>query len=109
MNGAESPLTTGEKKQERGEVDRNHEGMEGGEVGLRGSRRTEPRGICPDYRLVVVVVEEESLALMTSHSVSLLVTAPRQITERLTEPPPKPSHAHGHVWRILRRNKSSIT
>lgn len=33
-------------------------------------------------------VEEESLAKMTSHPVSLLFTDPHQVHERLTEPAP---------------------
>lgn len=70
--------------------------------GQRGmvSRRTEAGAAVPTGQVVVVVVEEESLSYMTSHPVSLLFTDPHQLTERLTNPLPEPSHTHRHVWRI---------
>lgn len=54
--------------------------MEGWGVG--GSSRTEPGATVLARQ---VVVEEESLAQMTSHPVSLLFTDPHQVTGRLNQ------------------------
>lgn len=60
-------------------MDRNN----GGVGAWGGSTRTEPGATVLTRQ---VVLEEESLAYMTSHPVSLLVTDPHQLTERPTTP-----------------------